>query len=123
MFDIKKVVESIRSRSKKTFITLSDYYNLLSDALCAATIIEGLETALNMAKEELAAAVARIENELDLHGEWVGLEYDGYADGCPVYDVWECSRCKHEHNGEVDTLPDFCPGCGAKMDGGKEDDK
>ena len=25
-----------------------------------------------------------------VHGEWIGVEYDGYADGNPVYNVWEC---------------------------------
>lgn len=54
-----------------------------------------------------------------MHGEWVGLEFDGYADGCPVYDLWECSECKGEHKGEYDTLTDYCPNCGAKMYGGK----
>ena len=54
------------------------------------------------------------------HGAWVGLEFDGYADGCPVYDLWECSECKGEHKGEDDTLTDYCPNCGAKMDGGKQ---
>lgn len=53
------------------------------------------------------------------HGEWVGLEFDGYADGYPVYDLWECSECKGEHKGEYYTLTDYCPECGAKMDGKK----
>ena len=51
------------------------------------------------------------------HGRWIGLEYDGYADGCPVYDLWECSECGEEVRGEdvPDTHP-WCHGCGAKMD-------
>lgn len=48
-------------------------------------------------------------------GEWIGLDYDGFADGCPVYDVFECTCCGWEHNGEEDTLTDYCPNCGAKM--------
>lgn len=48
-------------------------------------------------------------------GQWIGTEYDGYADGCPVYDVFECTCCGWEHNGEEDTLTDYCPNCGAKM--------
>ena len=53
-----------------------------------------------------------------VHGHWVGLEYDGFADGCPVYDLWECSECGEEVRGEdvPDTHP-FCHGCGARMDG------
>lgn len=58
-----------------------------------------------------------IEAEPMRHGRWVGLEYDGYADGCPVYDLWECSECGEEVRGE--DVPDthlWCHGCGAKMD-------
>lgn len=51
------------------------------------------------------------------HGRWVGLEYDGFADGCPVYDLWECSECGEEVSGEdvPDTHP-YCPNCGCRMD-------
>lgn len=53
-----------------------------------------------------------------VHGRWVGLEYDGYADGCPVYDLWECSECGEEVRGEdVPTTHPWCHGCGARMDG------
>lgn len=55
-----------------------------------------------------------IDAEPVRHGYWIGIEYDGYADGCPVYDLWECSECGLEHKGE-DT-PSYCPNCGAKMD-------
>ena len=53
-------------------------------------------------------------------GRWVGLEYDGYADGLPVYDLWECSECGNEVRGEdvPDTHP-WCNGCGARMEGEK----
>jgi hypothetical protein len=61
-----------------------------------------------------------IEGEPVRHGRWIPTEYDGYADGYPVYDAFECSECGHEHNGEEDTLTAFCPDCGAKMDGGSE---
>ena len=53
-----------------------------------------------------------------VHGEWVGIQYDGYADGCPVYDLWECSNCREEYESEGDPPPyNYCPNCGAKMDG------
>lgn len=53
-----------------------------------------------------------------VHGKWVGLEYDGYADGYPVYDLWECSECGVEERGEdVLTTHPWCHGCGARMDG------
>lgn len=54
------------------------------------------------------------------HGRWIPIEYDSYADGAPLWNKWECSECYHEHNGEEDTLTDFCPDCGARMDGDGE---
>ena len=58
-----------------------------------------------------------------VHGQWIPLEYDGYADGNPVWDLWECSECREEHSGDEDTLPPYCPNCGTKMDEGDEDGK
>ena len=52
-----------------------------------------------------------------VHGRWIPLEYDGYADGNPVWNLWECSKCGEEHSGDEDTLTPYCPNCGAKMDG------
>ena len=49
-------------------------------------------------------------------GKWIGIAFDGYADGNPVYDEWGCSECGEEHCGEADSLPYYCPNCGAKME-------
>ena len=57
-----------------------------------------------------------IEAKSVKHGRWIPLVYDGYADGYPVWDLWECSECQEEHSGEEDTLTNCCPNCGAKMD-------
>lgn len=55
-------------------------------------------------------------------GHWIGTEYDGYADGHPVYDVYECSECGMEYDaiddGEI--THNYCPNCGAKMERSKE---
>lgn len=52
------------------------------------------------------------------HAQWIG-ESDGYADGNPVYDEWFCSNC--DYCVEDDEKPNwnYCPNCGAKMDGGE----
>ncbi len=47
---------------------------------------------------------------------WIPLEYDGYADGNPIWDKWECSKCGWEHSGDEESLTAFCPNCGAKME-------
>lgn len=66
-------------------------------------------TALDMAIERM--------KRLAVNGHWVGTA-DGYADGELVYDMWECSECGHEEEtDDPDTLPHYCPDCGAKMNG------
>ena len=52
------------------------------------------------------------------HAYWYGSEFDGYADGSPVYDTWGCSNCHEEvHSEGFPPVYDYCPHCGAKMDG------
>ena len=51
------------------------------------------------------------------HGRWVPLSYDGYTNGYPVYDEWECSECHFRCNGEGEPQIKYCPNCGAKMRG------
>ena len=48
-------------------------------------------------------------------GRWIPVGYDGYADGSPVIDEWECSNCGYEHYGDDQTLTAFCPCCGCEM--------
>ena len=68
----------------------------------------GLEQALAMLIEEPAADVALV-----VHGHFV---HDGprFAGGV---DWWHCSSCGRLVSG-VETRFDYCPHCGAKMDGG-----
>ena len=52
-------------------------------------------------------------------GRWIG-EADGYADGELVYDVWYCSECNYcidDGTDDPEMLPNYCPNCGAKMEG------
>ena len=63
--------------------------------------------------ERLKKENARLKEKTERSGHWIGVEYDGYADGLPVYDVWQCSACGNEWRGEE--TPCFCPDCGAKM--------
>ena len=57
-----------------------------------------------------------------VHGKWIGAG-DGYADGELVFDVWHCSECDYcidDGTDDPETLPKYCPGCGALMDGGND---
>lgn len=49
-------------------------------------------------------------------GQWVGTEFDGYADGNPVYYEWKCSNCGCIFEDE-EPMYNFCPNCGARMEG------
>ena len=57
----------------------------------------------------------KLNNSQQKQGRWIPVGYDGYADGSPAYDYWECSECGWEHMGDEETLTAYCPNCGAKM--------
>ena len=74
-----------------------------------------LERDIRLLMEQPAADVVEVK-----HGEWIG-EGDGYSEGEIVIDVWYCSECGHCIDEGIDDphiLPNYCPNCGAKMDGG-----
>ena len=50
-----------------------------------------------------------------MRSHWDGFAND-YADGYEVYDEWQCRKCGFEvETDEPETLPQFCPACGAPM--------
>ena len=49
------------------------------------------------------------------HGKFIGAEYDGYADGNPVYYEWKCSECGCIFEEDEPTY-NYCPNCGCRMD-------
>lgn len=55
-----------------------------------------------------------IDAEPVRHGKFIGTEYDGYADGNPVYYEWKCSECGCVFEEEEPTYR-YCPYCGARM--------
>jgi len=55
------------------------------------------------------------------HGKYIGTEFDGYADGCPVYYEWKCSECGCVFEEEEPTY-NYCPNCGAKMDAEEDEE-
>lgn len=81
----------------------------------AAASIEELQDTVQAQDKALKECARQLVNSTPKRGKWVGIEYDGYADENPVYDVWECSECGEEHEGEEDTLTNYCPNCGADM--------
>ena len=58
------------------------------------------------------------EDKTVVHAYWRGIEGDGYdPDGNIVWDTFECSNCGKEHYADGEPEWDYCPHCGARMDG------
>jgi len=90
-----------------------DRLRLIKTKECAGHTIEyamGWKACVEWVKSLPAADVRPV-----VRGHYVG-EYDGYADGNPVYDMWYCSECGccFEDWDEKPTY-NFCPNCGADM--------
>lgn len=61
--------------------------------------------------------VSREQVEQVWRSYWDGFS-NGYADGYEVYDEWQCRKCGFEVETDgPETLPQFCPSCGAPMTG------
>ena len=82
---------------------------------CASQDVDGIKAytdslILERINAQPTADVAEVK-----HGKWVGTEFDGYADGNPVYYEWECSVCGCIFEDDEPTYR-YCPHCGAKME-------
>lgn len=89
------------------------------DGMRIAALIEENKALHQDAKHMTAVDAAPV-----VHGEWIG-EADGYADGELIHEEWNCSKCDYCIDYGTDDpslLPNYCPNCGAKMDG-EEDAK
>lgn len=47
---------------------------------------------------------------------YVDYEYDGYADGCPVYDIARCPECGRYFDLDCEEKCNYCPDCGQRLD-------
>ena len=58
----------------------------------------GMRLPLKLDLEEtrlLIKTLETVKGGVGPKGKWIGIGYDGYADGNPVYDEWDCSNCGH----------------------------
>ena len=83
------------------------------------------EKAAQMLEKLPAADVAPV-----VHGRWIPSESD-FDDDDTLFDVeewcdWQCSACRedicYEDPMPMKLLPNYCPNCGAKMDGGVDNE-
>lgn len=47
--------------------------------------------------------------------KYVDYEYDGYADGCPVYDIAHCPECGRYFDLDCEEKCNYCPDCGQRL--------
>ena len=96
----------------------------MDDFIKRADALKVIETANSMVSSLLEATmklcvtmdrIAAADVAPVRHGLFLGTEYDGYADGNPVYYEWQCSVCGCIFEDDEPTY-NFCPYCGAKMD-------
>ena len=75
-----------------------------------------ISSVINMIEGLPAADVAPV-----VHAYWRGIEGDGYdPEGNIVWDTFECTNCGEEHYADGEPTWDYCPFCGARMDGEEE---
>lgn len=99
---------------------MADYIKRKSvyDALCKICNERGAcEHTGQEACHKVFAQIPAADVRENVRGSFVG-DYDGYADGNPVHDIWSCSNCGvvFEDWDEKPTY-NFCPNCGADMRG------
>ena len=73
-------------------------------------MVQGYLNAIECIEEEPSAEPERKT------GHFIGTEFDGYADGSPVYYEWKCSECGCVFEDDEPTF-NYCPNCGADMRG------
>lgn len=93
----------------------------LIDADALKAVFEEKSSEAVCGAELCKAIISRIDEEPTVdavtvrHGEFIGTEYDGYADGYPVYYEWKCSECGCIFEDDEPTY-NYCPNCGARVD-------
>ena len=76
--------------------------------------LEKLKTHVAWAVDMEALKVAKKALEIQIPKEPI-YQYDGYADGLPVWDIWECPSCGTEFEIDYDKHK-HCPECGQLID-------
>lgn len=79
-------------------------------------LLGGINFGRNVVKDAPTADVVKVN-----HGEWTECDwviYDGHSE-CVHYPKAAlcCSKCKHTFKKELLWTKNYCPNCGAKMDG------
>lgn len=98
--------------AEKEYIERDAVYNMLNEAMTTGMVDVYTATQRRSDFEEALEAIELVPTadvQPVKHGRWI-INSDGYYP--------QCSECMSEPQGRA--MTDFCPNCGAKMDGGDE---
>lgn len=85
-------------------------------AVMAAKWVDGSDGAMAM---EIVASPPAADVAPVVHGRWIERkEHFYFQNGCKEWINFYCSECDAPNNSPTD----YCPNCGAKMDGGTDND-
>ena len=87
--------------NEETISVLRHHFAILNDGI----LTPKLDEAENMACEALCKQIPQLPS----------LDGDGFADGNPVYDTWECPCCGKKFD-IYDEYAKYCQNCGQKLD-------
>lgn len=95
-----------------------DEYISRHEAIRAVQLAYGNYEATRKAIFELPAAdVAPVRRGLWEEADWVEPDHKGFELIRTPKAAWRCSRCCHCFKKELLWKDDYCPNCGARMDG------
>lgn len=101
----------------------------LLDSICHETCRIAFCGATNCAFMTKVCSAPAADVAPVVHGLWIPSESD-FDDDDTLFDVeewcdWQCSACRedicYDDPMPIKLLPNYCPNCGAKMDGGDSD--
>lgn len=96
----------------------------------AIRVVNG-QSSLTMTRSSLIDSISKLpaaDVAPVVHGRWIPSESD-FDDDDTLFDVeewcdWQCSACRedicYDDPIPIELLPNYCPNCGAKMDGGDD---
>ena len=92
--------------------------NALAEELRSESLDAGFYRAIYEGAARRAQAAPILDYAPVVHGEWI--------ESTVCVGFYECSQCRSRKRGNqpfFDSVWNYCPNCGAKMDGGKKDGK
>ena len=87
-----------------------------ADALRQVLEVYTQKDSLGHTPLQLCDAMPMVDAVEVVHGEWMRYGEDGNPNSIDTC-IWQCDKCLETYYGRTERIPNYCPNCGAKMDG------